>query len=65
MKLSEHTKPAFDPSVRLREMKVLHVAFTPKQWMQMETALGRYINANDIQELILGCFLGTHRIVKR
>lgn len=65
MRLEEHVKPKFDPRVRLTDMRVLHVAFTPEQWMQMEIQLGRYINAAEIQELILGCFLGTHKIVKR
>lgn len=65
MKLSEHIKPKFDPSVRLREARVLHVAFTPKEWMEMEIKLGKYISATEIHELIFGVFLGTHKIVKR
>lgn len=65
MKLSEAPTAKFDPTVRLRDGKILHVSFTPGQWMQMEKELGRHISGTEISELILGCFTGVYKIVKR
>ena len=65
MKFSEIPKTKFDPSVRVRDAKILHVSFTPTQWMQMEKELGRHISGTEITELILGCFTGAYKIVKR
>lgn len=65
MRFSEAPEAKFDPLVRLRDKKILHVSFTPDQWMIMETKLGRHISATEISELILGVFLGEFKIVKR
>lgn len=65
MKISEIEKPKFDPYIRIKEAKVLHVSFTPAEWASMEERMGKYISPTEIRELILGVFAGEFKIVKR
>ena len=65
MKFSEAPPAKFDPEVRMRDGNNLMVVFTPFQWMAIERKLGRHVGANEISDLILGCFLGGYKIVKR
>lgn len=65
MKIKEHEKPLFDPTARLREKKPLIVTLTSEDWTVIEVKLGYHINGMQIRELIMGCFNGSHKIVKR
>lgn len=65
MRLSEVKTPRFDPSVRLKEAKTLHIFLTPEEWAGVEVGLGKHTNSIELKELILGLFSGKYKVVER
>ena len=65
MKITEHSKPPFDPDIRLREGRPMYVTLSFVEWAQIEKSLGKYITSTEIHDLIIGLFSNKYKLVKR